>query len=60
VDLPHRDLSDCRAALAREMDAVLERAKVITETQRSLTRRRMSELQTASPAAGTKRRRKAR
>jgi hypothetical protein len=44
VDLPHRDLSDCRLALAKEMDAILKRARAITEKRQVLTRKRIDEL----------------
>ena len=57
VDLPHEDLSDCRNALAREMDAILKRAKAITQTRRSLTEQRLRQLddKMAQPRAKSRR-----
>ena len=44
VDLPHRDLTDCRNALAKEMDALLERAQTIANTRQALAKQRIQEL----------------
>jgi len=44
VDLPHRDLLECRAALAKEMDAILKRAHAIAETRQHLAGARYQQL----------------
>jgi hypothetical protein len=57
VDLPHADLSACRLALAKEMDAILKRAKRIAETRRDLNTQRLRELDAKLSQSKPKRRR---
>jgi hypothetical protein len=58
VDLPHENLTDCRRALAREMDAILKRAKAITQARLAITEKRLQELEQAPPSRAGKTRRK--
>jgi hypothetical protein len=57
VDLPHSDVSECRIALAKEMDEILRRAHSIAGKRRDLTRKRLKELAGLHPGQLAKPRR---